>query len=83
MAPFFTRILVGQTVFFLLRDAAPMIPISLVMVCYTLSPFWTLIVARLMLDEIIVPLEIIASIVCFSMVVILAWQEMKQEFEDP
>ena len=66
------RILVGQTCFVLMNMAAPLAPVSLIMVCYTTSPFWTSIVARLILKERIVPLEIIAIIICFSMVVLLA-----------
>ena len=66
------RILMGQTDFLLINMAAPLAPISLIMVCFTTSPFWTSILAFLVLNEPIVPLEIISIIICFSMVVLIA-----------
>lgn len=58
----------------LLSIASAMAPISLVMVFWQTSPFWTSIIAWAMLGEQIFVLELVAMVICFSAVVIIAMQ---------
>ena len=76
-----SRTILGQVTFLLVNIASPMAPISLIMVCWTTSPFWTSIVARFMLSESIVPLEIVSMIICFSAVVLIALQRKDSDTE--
>lgn len=69
-----TRCLTGQANFLLLALAAPLAPLALIMVFWQTSPFWISIVAFCLLSEPIIPLELIAMVVCFGAVVVIAMQ---------
>ena len=66
------RCLSGQGNFVLLNMAAPLAPISLIMVMWQTSPFWISIVAFCMLSEPIIPLEVVAMMICFGAVITIA-----------
>ena len=52
--------------------AAPLAPLSIVMVFAQTSPFWISIIAFFFLNESIYPLEIFGMIVCFTAVIVIA-----------
>lgn len=62
--------------------AASLAPISLVMVFRDTSPFWISIAAYLILHEPILFVEIIAMIICFSMVIVIAFQRKSPEIDE-
>ena len=68
------RMITGQANFFLMNVAVIFAPISLVMVCWTMAPFWISIIAYFINGERIIPLEVLSMIICFSMVVIITTQ---------
>ena len=71
---FFWRIMTGQVGFLILNLAVPITPLSLIMVIWSTSPFFVSIIAFFMLSEPVYPLEILAMAVCFSAVVVIAFQ---------
>ena len=74
----FFRMVCGQLNFMMLMLAAPLAPLSLIMVCYLTSPFWVSIIAFFALGERIIVAEVFAILICFSAVVVIALQQ-KQE----
>ena len=69
---FFWRCLTGHLYFIFMNIAAPLAPLSIVMVFAQTSPFWISIIAYFFLNESIIPLEIFGMIVCFTAVVVIA-----------
>ena len=58
----------------MLNLAAPLAPLALIMVFWQTTPFWVSIMAWYFLGEPVYRLEIIAMVVCFSAVVVIAMQ---------
>ena len=70
----FWRFFTGQANFVMLNIAAPLAPLALIMVFWQTTSFWVSIMAWCFLREPIYRLEIIAMVVCFSAVVVIAMQ---------
>lgn len=68
-----TRLIFGQLYYILMITAAPLIPLSLVMVCQQTGPFWVSIVALVALGERIIFAEIVAMCLCFTAVIFIAF----------
>ena len=79
--PLMWRILMGQTTFLLMNMAAPLAPISLIMICFITSPFWTSIVARLVLEVPNMPNWFIFSWILVSVILLLTMYAMYEEVD--
>ena len=64
----------GHLYFIFMNIAAPLAPLSLVMIFAQTSPFWTTIIAYFVLSEAVIHVEIIGMIICFAGVVAIAYQ---------
>ena len=80
-SPLFWRTFSGQINFVLLILAAPLAPVSLIMLFYQTQPFWISISAFCVLRERIHCCEIIGMVICFSAVVVIALQRYHSEPE--
>ena len=65
------RSIAGQLVFALVNMSLVLIPISTTMVIFMMNPFWTAILACLILRERIQIIEIIGIFICFGGVVMI------------
>lgn len=68
----FGRMFFGQANFVLMTLAAPLAPISLIMVIWQTNPFWISLFAFCLFGEKIMCVEIIGIVICFSAVAVIA-----------
>lgn len=75
------RLLSGQAAFVGFTITIGLLPLSLLMIVAQTNPFWTSVLAYLLIGEKIRPFEIGAMMLCFCGVVCMAIEQYKQSDE--
>ena len=73
----FFRIISGQSSFALFNLAVPLAPLSLIIIVFNTNPFYISLIACLFLKEPLLCLEVIAMVVCFGAVIVIALEKEK------